>query len=214
VDNYDIRWEYYAARGNNISASFFYKKFRNHIEMVKSVGLTWQNVDDSYVAGLELEGKRKLLKNLELRANVSIVRSRTEFVRKRLDLSDGVKVYYPIDTVSRPMFGQSPYVFNAILTYTVDKIGFSATASYNIQGPRLVIAADVKEIPDIYELPRNLIDLKFSKTINKHFTAGVAIKDLLNSPIRRSYKYDEGFDLDFDRFRFGTVIQASISYKL
>ena len=214
IDNYDFRCEYYSESGDNISASLFYKNFKNHIEIVKSVGITWQNVDHSSVAGIEIEGKKKLIKGLELRANISLIHSQTEFVRKRLDLSEGVKTYFPLDTVKRTMFGQAPYVFNAILTYTPEKYGLTFTASYNVQGARLVIASDVKEIPDVYELPRNLIDLKASKTIGKHFTVSATVKDILNAKIRRSYKYSDGSLLDYDQFRFGTIFQVSLAYKL
>lgn len=214
ISNYDFRFEYYNAKGDNFSASLFFKNFKDHIEIVKSVGLTWQNVDNSYVAGLELEGYKKLNTRFDVRANISLIYSRTEFVRERLDLSEGVKVYYPLDTVNRPMFGQAPYVFNAIVNYKPEKYGLTFTLSYNLQGPRLAIAADVKEIPDIYELPRNLIDIKASKTLGKHFTVSATVKDLLNAPIRRSYKYDEGFTLDYDKFRFGSIYQISVAYKL
>ncbi|MEY4593949.1 MAG: hypothetical protein RIQ47_359 [Bacteroidota bacterium] len=214
VDNYDCRYEFYPRTGYDFSVSLFYKKFRDHIEIVKSVGLTWQNVDNSYVAGFELEGHCKLHPTVDLTANISVVKSETEFVRKRLDLSDGVKTYFPLDTVRRPMFGQAPYVFNAILTYTPEKYGLAFTVSYNLQGPRLVIASDVKEVPDIYELPRNVIDIKATKKLGNHFTASLTIKDLLNAPIRRNYNYQDGFELDFDYFRFGTIIQAGITYKL
>jgi hypothetical protein len=166
------------------------------------------------VAGIELEGRKKLGKRLEVRANLSLIHSETEFVRKRLDLSEGVKTYYPLDTLRRPMFGQAPYVFNAIFTYTPEKYGLSFTLSYNIQGPRLVIAADVAEIPDIYELPRNQVDLKGTKSLGDHFTLSLTIKDLLNAPIRRSYKYEDGYNLDYDNFQYGTIFQFGVAYKL
>ena len=214
ISNFDVRYELYNKNSDNISASLFYKAFKDHIEIVKSVGLTWQNVDHSYVAGIELEGRKKLGKRLEVRANLSLIHSETEFVRKRLDLSEGVKTYYPLDTLRRPMFGQAPYVFNAIFTYTPEKYGLSFTLSYNIQGPRLVIAADVAEIPDIYELPRNQVDLKGTKSLGDHFTLSLTIKDLLNAPIRRSYKYEDGYNLDYDNFQYGTIFQFGVAYKL
>ncbi|MFM9027456.1 MAG: hypothetical protein ACKOQ6_05625, partial [Bacteroidota bacterium] len=221
VDNFDVRYEYYNAKQENFSASLFYKKFINHIEIVQSVGLTWQNVDDSYVAGIELEGKKNLAKGFDLRANLSLIYSRTEFVRKRLDLSEGVKVYYPLDTVKRPMFGQAPYVLNLILSYATpdektNKLlrGTVFTLSYNVQGPRMVIASVVPEIPDIYERPRNLVDIKVSKKIGNHFTASFTARDLLNAPITRYYNYKDDFSLDYDSFRFGTIYQIGIAYKL
>ncbi len=214
IDNYDLRYESYFKNGDNFSASVFYKYFKNHIELVQALGYSWQNVPKSTVAGIELEGRKKILKCLEARANITLVQSKTEFVKQRLEIEDGGKKYTPVDTLSRQMFGQAPYVFNAILTYTADSAGFSATVSYNRQGPRLVVAADVKEIPDIYELPRNVIDLKLSKTLGKHFTASLTVKDILNEPVRRSYNYSEGWVVDYDKYRYGTTYTLGLSYKL
>ncbi len=214
INNYDLRFEKYLKSGNNFSLSIFYKDFRNHIELVKSVGYSWQNVDKSTVLGIELEGKKKFSRHFEWRANVSIIKSETNFVRSRLEINGGIKKFIPQDTISRAMFGQAPFVINSIFTYTEDSLGLSVSLSYNVQGPRLVVAADVKEVPDIYELPRHLIDLKISKTLNKHFVVSLAIRDLLNSPIRRAYDYSEGWILDYDKYHFGTNYNLSIAYKL
>jgi outer membrane receptor protein involved in Fe transport len=214
IDNYDVRLEYYTKSGDNISASYFYKHFRNHIELVSSGGYTWQNVDKSYVHGIELEGKKAITKNLSLSANVTLVASNTKYVRTRIEIADGVKQYIPVDTISRAMYGQAPYVINTILSYKIDTIGLSLALSYNIQGPRLVIAADVKEIPDVYELPRNLLDFKITKTLGKHFSTGLTVKNILNAPIRRSYDYDDGWTLDYDKYTYGTTFELSIAYKL
>ena len=211
VNNYDVRYENYFKSGDNISVSLFYKSFKDHIELVKSVGLTWQNVDKSYVAGIELEGKKILSHHLEAGANVALINSQTNFVRGRMDLSDGIKNYIPQDTLKRTMFGQAPFVVNAIVTYKADSAGFTATLSYNVQGARLVITSDNKEIPDVYELPRHLLDLKLSKKLGKHFNVSLTMRDLLNSPVVRSYKE---WDIVYDRISYGTNYVLGISYKL
>lgn len=214
INNFDLRLEYYGKNKDSYSVSLFYKHFKNHIELVNSGGFTWQNVDNSNVQGIEFEGKKRVIKGLNIGANLTFVRSNTEFVRTRLEIADGVKTYIPLDTVSRPMFGQAPYIFNIIVGYTLDSIGLSIALSYNVQGPRLVIAADVQEIPDVYELPRNLLDFKVTKTLGKHFALGLNIKNILNAPIQRSYKYDDGYSLDFDKFVIGSTFELSLAYKL
>lgn len=214
IDNYDLRWESYFKSGDNLSASLFYKDFKNHIELVKSIGISWQNVDKSTVAGIELEGKKKLPKHFELSANVTFVNSQTTFVRSRMEVTNGVRKYIPVDTVKRPMFGQAPFVINTILSYTADSIGLTAAISYNVQGARLAVASDGKEIPDIYELPRHLVDIKVTKKLSKHFNLSFTVRDILNSPIRRSYKYPEGWTLDYDKYRYGTNYVLGLSYKL
>ncbi len=214
ITNYDFRGEVYFESGDNLSASVFYKDFRNHIEMgFGGAGITWDNIEQSTVRGIEIEGKKQLGKNFEFRANLTLVKSEAEFVRKDLQIVDGIKVYTVIDTVYRPMFGQAPYLFNSILSYTADSLGLTATVSYNVQGPRLVIAGVIKGRPDVYEIPRHLVDFKLSKTIGDHYIASVTIRDILNSPVRRSYDLPSGY-VDFDNFRYGTNFLVSFAYKL
>jgi hypothetical protein len=211
INNYDIRLESYFKSGDNVSVSLFYKDFRNHIEMVKSVGLTWQNVDKSFASGVEVEGKKILTKHFDVRANIAVIKSETHFVRSRIDFPGGVRQYIPEDTVTRTMFGQAPYLVNGILTYKADSLGLSVSLSYNLQGSRLVIASDNPAIPDIYELPRHLIDLKATKKIGKHFSTSLTVRDILNSSIIRSYK---DWNIVYDKYTYGTNYLFSVAYKL
>ena len=214
ITNYDFRGEVYFANGDNVSASVFYKDFKNHIEMgFGGSGITWDNIEQSSVRGVELEGKKQIGRNFEFRANLTLVKSEAEFVRKDLQIIDGKKVYTIIDTLYRPMFGQAPYLFNSILSYTADSLGLTATVSYNVQGPRLVIAGVVKGRPDVYEIPRHLVDFKVSKTIGEHYSASITVRDILNSPVRRAYDLPNGY-VDFDNFRYGTNFLVSFAYKL
>ena len=113
------------------------------------------------------------------------------------------------------MFGQAPYILNGMLSYSADSLGLTVSASYNVQGPKLAVVANTGvAAPDVFELPTHLIDLKIDKKIGKHWGASLAIRNLLNAPFVRRYKFDEGFLVDFDRFRFGTLYNLSISYKL
>ena len=74
--------------------------------------------------------------------------------------------------------------------------------------------ADVKEVPDIYELPRNIFDIKVSKKLGNHFGVSLTVKDILNTPIRRSYDYDEGYSLNYDRYTYGANYILSLNYIL
>ncbi len=213
ISNYDFRAETFFENKDNVSVSVFYKDFTNHIEMgFGSSGITWGNVTNSNVKGIELEGRKKLGNDFELRANVTLVRSEAQFVRQDFQVVEGIKVFTVIDTIERPMFGQAPYLVNAIFSYKADSLGLTATASYNVQGPRLVIAGSVRGRADVYELPRNTIDVKVSKTLGKHFTLNLTLRDILNAPVRRSYKLPSGW-VDYDNFRYGTNYLFGLTYK-
>lgn len=213
IANYDFRGETYFQNGDNVSASVFYKDFKNHIEMgFGSSGITWENIENSNVKGIEFEGRKKLTDAFELRANVTLVRSEAQFVRRDFQVVEGVKVYSVIDTIDRPMFGQAPYLINGIFSYKSDSLGLTATVSYNVQGARLVIAGAVRGRPDVYEIPRNTVDFKISKKIGKNFTVNLTIRDILNAPVRRAYKLPSGW-VDYDNFRYGTNYLIGVAYK-
>jgi hypothetical protein len=111
------------------------------------------------------------------------------------------------------MFGQAPYIINGMLSYKSDSLGLTATVSYNVQGPRLVITGILKGRPDIYEMPRHALDFKVTKTLGKYFSSSLTVRDILNAPVLRQYKLNSGY-ADFDRFRYGTSFTLGIAYKL
>jgi hypothetical protein len=216
IDNYDLRFESYFKNGDNISVSLFYKNFVNHIEFVQTTqGFSWQNAGKSNVSGFELDGKKNIIKGLDFSANVTFAKSITTVILNTIYVEKGLKIYEPVDTITRGMAGQAPYVLNGILSYSFDSLGLSLALSYNVQGPRLaIVSAQPDFIPDIYELPRHLLDMKVSKTIGKYFIVSATVKDILNSPVRRTYDLFDNSLVDFDSYRYGTNYILSIAYKL
>lgn len=216
IDNFDVRWESFFKSGNSLSISGFYKDFNNHIELVNSIGggYSWQNVDNSYVLGIEVEGKKNITSHLEFRANVALINSETNFNFKTVEIVNSVRTEVPGEIVKRKMFGQSPYVANAILSYKWDLPKILVTASYNIQGKKLVIASD-ELAPAVFELPRNVLDLKVTKDLGKHFIIAVNIRDILNEPVTREYDNDESLGKkNYDSFRWGTNYNLGLTYRL
>ncbi len=213
VNNYDLRLESYFKNNDNVSLSLFNKDFRNHIELEYSDVYTWGNVDNSNVKGIEIDGRKIITSHLELNANITFANSKSTFVRTRKQTVGTTTTIFYEDTVKRQMFGQAPYVINGILSYSFKHPDLILTLSYNVQGPRLVISSNVSSIPDIYELPRQLFDFKATKKISKHFSASITVKNILNSPIQRSYKTPVEYKL-YDKYTYGTGYLLSISYKL
>ena len=204
VNNYDLRLETYFPGGSNVTVSAFYKQFENHIELVQLPGIdnySWANAENSEVFGVELEGKLKLLRNLDLFGNVTFIESKTT-------------ITVPVEE-TRTMFGQAPFIVNAMLDYRLDSIGLGLSVAYNVQGPKLAVVSTAGAgQPDIYELPRHLLDITLSKSLGKRFIVRARVRDILNSPIRRSYDFDSGYDLDFDRYQYGTEYILSITYRI
>lgn len=217
INNYDARFDFYFKTGDYISVSGFYKDIKNNIEFVSfgggqnGLGYTWQNSPNTaWVKGIELDARKKIYKNIDLGVNLTLADSRTHFT-KLFPYQSGGYINAGID--DRPMFGQAPYVVNSILNYTSEKIGLSSTLIYNIQGPTLVTEGGTG-LPNIYQMPRNQLDLMFSKSIGKHFIVRFKLKNILNAPYVQSYKFAEGYILNYSKYTYGTNYILTLIYKL
>jgi outer membrane receptor protein involved in Fe transport len=213
INNTDLRAEWYVKTGDYLSLSVFYKDFRNNIELVNFgpiYGYTWVNNDNiAWVKGIELDARKKIGAHVEIAANATWAESRSHF-QKRFPSQSGGSI--PLGMADHPMFGQAPYVLNALLSYTSSELGFSATCIYSVQGPRLVLDG-WGDFPNVYEMPRHLLDVMISKTLSKHLTLRLKVKDLLNSPTERRYKFAEGYRLGYDKYTYGTNFIVSALYK-
>ena len=78
--------------------------------------------------------------------------------------------------------GQSPYVVNAGIYYTDTASKFQCNVLYNVIGPRL-FAVGTFGTPDIYEMPRNVVDVTLTKGLGKRFEVKLSAQDILNQRV-------------------------------
>jgi outer membrane receptor protein involved in Fe transport len=206
IDNADLRYEAFFRSGEYISTSFFFKNFVNHIEIANEGNITWRNAKYGRAYGIELEGKKNIVRNFSVAANFTYIYSRTKVDIIRLD---GVRT----GTSNRPMFGQAPWVINGLIDYNSEKLGLSAALSYNFQGPKLAIRAPTLSLPDIYELPGHELDFKITKSIGKFFSLELKIRNILQSADTRAYDGDGNSSPSWGKDREWTKIKNSLSNK-
>lgn len=219
VYNLDLRYEFYPTPGETVTLAAFYKKFNNPIEMV-SIGAgslySFDNADGATNLGIEAELKKSLafigLDKFSINMNASLISSMVEFADKESERN-------------RPLQGQSPYVFNLGAYYQDDKAGISSTLMYNVTGKRIMVAAQlnqgVVEVPDIWEMPRNVIDFSFNKKLPHGLELKLGIKDLLAQRhlTQQEYEYmkdgkNETIILTNKRYLTGRTFSAGISWKI
>jgi hypothetical protein len=209
IDNYDLRIERFFKDRSNVSMSLFYKQFTDHIEMLSTSegGFTWQNAPFSRIYGLELEGRVGLLRWLDWSGNLTLMDSESQLSY----VLGGETIEY-----TTSMFGQAPWIVNSMLTWNADSVRFTASVSYNVQGPRLAVTNPVGNPTQVqaYEMPRHLIDITLNKAFGKHWGLRARVRNLLNAPQLRSYRFDSGYDVDFDRYAWGTEYQLTLSYTI
>lgn len=227
IQNVDLRYEFYPNPGETVSLALFYKQFRDPIEWTYldaggSYTYTFENARSARNFGLELDIKKSLgfigLPHFSFNFNGALVSSRVYFDDHSLE-------------VDRPMQGQSPYIINTGLFYSHPRYDFNMALLYNRIGKRIVGVGRVdmtdgatvnNDIPDSYEMPRNTIDLTFSKKLGRRFEIKAAVRDLLGEKVtfKQFPKFKNGDGGTQQRsqvtkqFRPGRNFFVSVSYTL
>jgi len=199
INNFDFRLERYAEGSDFYAISAFYKDFTDPIELSfirEAEGqFTPLNLGNATVLGAEVEVRKNLgfaapfFKDLNASVNVSIIDSRQNYSEDERDnrlatLRDGQDF-----ESTRQLQGQSPYLVNAGLIYENEqqlRIG----AFFNVQGRTLQIVG-AGDIPDVYTLPFNSLNLTANKTFGekiKH-SIGFKIDNILGDDLESEYEF-------------------------
>ena len=186
----------------------FYKKFHNPIEAAvfyngSTVAFTVANSESAVSSGIELEVRKNLSENFMLLFNASLISSNV--------------VVSGLSDFNRFLQGQSPYLVNAGLFYTIPEKGIQANVLYNIVGERIYVIGDNVLSSNVYEMPRNVLDFNVSKTFGKlEIKAGA--QDILNQPfklVQDTNRDNKITDTDgvFQEFKRGSNFYLGVNYK-
>lgn len=221
IHNVDLGFEFFGQKTDNIRIGGFYKHFFNPIETVfEAAGgggtnsFRFANAVSAYSTGAELEGRISLghlgdvafIRDLGLMANFS-------YIHSKVDLGS-----VPGQDRKRPMMGQASYILNAGIFYQNEKNGLNVNVLFNMVGPRLFAAGSAFN-PDIYEMPRPMLDLNLNKRIGKKMELYLSAKNLINSPFHllqdsnRNGKTDE-VDEPIFRYRDGQYLTLGMKLNL
>lgn len=222
ITNAEARWELYPSLNEIVSVGVFYKGFTDPIEMYFLPGagsggtrnFTFGNAASATSYGVEAEVRRSLagafaagpLSRMGLLLNAAWIRTSIDLGGRAVGQS-----------TERPLMGQSPYVVNAGVYYTDSDRKLQCNVLYNVIGPRL-FAVGTFGTPDIYEVPRNVIDLTATKGLGKRFELKVSVQDLLNQRVRLVQDSNENgrleaADEEVMSFRRGQYVSAGIAYR-
>lgn len=188
IHNADIRYEYYPAAGEIITFGIFGKQFINPVEQYFKPGagsggtrnFEFRNAPSATSVGTEIELRKSLnayfpsgfASKLNILFNAA-------YIISKVDFGDDVAG----QDKSRPMMGQSPYTLNTGIFYNDRENSLQVNLQYNVIGRRLY-AAGTDGTPDVYEMPRNLVDISVTKGIGKYTEIKAGVQDLLNEPVQ------------------------------
>lgn len=226
IDNLDLRWELFLERSQVISLSAFFKRFDNPIELVRipeaqtSTEYQPRNVGDGQLLGFEFEFRKDLdfittkLKNFNLSGNLTWVSSRidmteSEYNSRRNFLRTGENL-----EKSRQMAGQSPYVVNAGVVYSILERGLDAGFFYNVKGATLTIVGGGL-YPDVYIAPFHSLNFSFNKKFGEERRTALDFKvsNLLNDNVFSYYSSYKADDQTYSSINPGMSFSLGISHK-
>jgi TonB-dependent receptor len=218
ISSADLRYEWFPSGGEIISASAFYKYFDKPIEQTNLGNdiLSFANADKAVTYCAEIELRKKLdfiggafFNQLSFYANAAYIKGNVQF--------NGVQI-------NSPMQGQSPYLINGGLTYISRNDDFGVNVLYNRIGPRLRFRAVSGAAFNIFEKPRDVIDMQVSKKlIAKRLELKLTVSDILAQAFNMYYKFDPnpsntsykaGEDKIINSIKYGTTGNLSVRYTL
>ncbi len=223
--NGDIRYEFYPNAGEGITIGAFYKSFNDPIEfrlnpssVLDRRNYEYQNADKAYTLGGEFEVRKKLgflgkaFETISLFSNVTVIQSKVT-----LATTSGIGT---ATTQNRPLQGQSPYLINVGLQYTSINEKVNGSLLYNRVGQRMsLVGISDLGFPDVYENPRNQLDLQLAKKVFKNKGEfKLTWADILNNDylfyenINAKKSYQNGTDRVFNRYTPGTTITLGFTY--
>ena len=208
IRNFDLRFEKSYDESNLFSASVFYKHFIKPIEVViqptSQYRISYENAKSAGNAGIELEAIQSLgsfnerLKNWAVSANLTLVES-------TIYLADSTKGVQTSD--SRPLHGQSPYVFNLNLRYRHPEWRTQIDGFYNVFGKRITEVGS-KPLPDVYELSHPSLDLGIRQPVNANWNVKASLTNILNAKVR----FEQGGQ-PTEEYKTGVGVSVGLSYS-
>lgn len=209
--NFDLRYERFGKDGDMLSVTGYFKYLDSPIERIQDLqgGATlhsFKNADNGMAAGVELEMRKRLVKDLRLGTNISYM-----YTNVKLPQSGAYT------NKERSLQGASPILANADLTYS-PRFGedrqLNLALLYNLQGSR-IHAVGVSGLGDVTQQTLHTLNFSAGYSLNKHFNLKLQVNDLLNRDV--IFKQDvptTGQEMEVERYHKGTNFEVGISYNL
>lgn len=186
ADNYDIRFELFPKKEEQLFIGGFYKTIINPIEFALNdlsggqVNTTPQNFGTAKVAGAELVYS-KYFGNIGVSGNYTYTYSNINTTKIYTSTDAGGTTTSVPKLQGRPLQGQTANVVNLSLLYKNDKQKEFLQLAYTYTSKTLTLVYPNYGY-DYYQQPQSFLALSGEKQISKHFVLSAKINNLLNTP--------------------------------
>lgn len=213
IENYDVRYEWFIDGSDLLAVSVFQKKLTDPIELTYFEGqLTYVNVSEGEVSGIELEARRSLpffsgdTIDFSVGGNFSIIESTVD--RSEVELENKLR-RDPDVSETRELQGQSGAIGNVDVLWNHFKWGTGLSLVYNYTGERLY-SVSRSALPDIYEEPSSSLDFIYTQDLPKGFSMKLSVKNILDD---RKSKVWRDFEEDLVYSDSGAGRSISLSFS-
>jgi len=214
IRNLDLRWEYYFSDVDSFSLGVFDKRFSDPIERLRLPGssplLSFANARSAHNHGVEVELQKGLgfignglwrgvaLDDFHVGLNYAWIKSKVELDPASADYQTNL---------SRPMQGQSPYVWNLQFGYLQPDGDLEATLLFNRSGRR-ISQVGVQGQPDIYEESFDALDFQLRHRFATDWRWSLRLRNLLDPKV----DYTQG-GLSTREYRRGRELRFSLEWR-
>lgn len=210
IDNFDLRWEIYPGGNQLIAASFFLKRFTDPIEQTVIVSndlrQSFINAKGARNFGVELEFRQRLgrltglLNDFSLTSNFTLVDSNID-IRPQDALV--------LTSTSRPLLGQSRYVFNGGVQWARPKWRSEAQL-FATRVSRRITDVGSYGLPDIYQEATTNLDAVYQYRIGERGKWALRLEG--ENLTDNDYRWTQGSILQ-RQYRLGRTFQAGVTYS-
>jgi outer membrane receptor protein involved in Fe transport len=176
IQNVDARWEWFPAGQEVIAASVFYKRFdqpiERFVEPTAQLRTSYTNADSARNLGIELEGRRRVARNVVLGANYTFVDSSITLAASQTNV---------LTSLERPLAGTSSHLVNGMVEVAGSHV--TGRVLLNYFSDRIVDVGSLG-LPDILEEGRPTVDVVVTARLGQRLRLRFQMENLGNQAIR------------------------------
>ncbi len=208
--NADLRYEVLSGNSKDLlSVTAYFKLLDSPIEKIQqlrgnSVEHSFRNINQGMAAGVEVELRKEVVRDLVLGVNGS-------YMYTNVNLGDEAAIY---TDQSRGLQGASPYLVNADVTYQPtfgNDSQLALSLVYNFEGPRIE-AVGILGMSNVIEKQDHQLNFVASYAVNGHWNVSAQVENILNT--EKVFTQTVGNrDIVVQRYTEGISFEVGASYQ-